>query len=339
VLRAPGRRRRKARRTATAAAAACLALLATACAQTGAGAGVTAAGIDPAISEAIKKEEPVRFHDGQYMENSLQAYLMREVVTALGGKAEVVSSGPAEGAAAMCKADDMVSMDWWRWQFEDGWQQYVVREKCIVEIGTTDYKGEEGWYVPTYVIKGDPARGIAPACPGLPDWRALNQCTDVFATAKTAPKGQYMTGAESWAPAYGDQPRIDNLGLNYEMVFAGSEAALFAELTRAYEQGKPWLGLMWRPNYLTHKYDLTRVEFPPHTKECWGVTYACQWPETIIYQMASAKLPEKHPTVWKILQNYTLDGEQLKGLQALVVEDGLSIEEAAKKWVKDNPQV
>jgi glycine betaine/proline transport system substrate-binding protein len=316
-----------------------LAMLMTACAQTGAVSEQSATDIDPAIGEAIKNEGLVRFHDGQYMENSLQAYLMREVVKAIGGEAEVVASGPAEAAAAMCKADNMVSMDWWRWQFEEGWQQYVVREKCVVEIGTTDYKGEEGWYVPTYVIKGDPARGIAPMCPELPDWTALNKCVDVFKSARTEPKGQYMTGAESWAPAYGDQPRIDNLGLDYEMVFAGSEAALFAELTRAYEQGKPWLGLMWRPNYLTHKYDLTRVEFPPHTEECWGKTYACQWPETIIYQVASAELPEKHPTVWKILQNYELGDEQLESMQALVVNDGLSIEEAATTWVKDNPEV
>jgi glycine betaine/proline transport system substrate-binding protein len=316
----------------------CVVLLATACAPQAAksdGAG----DIDPEITKAIKGEGLVRFHDGQYMENSLQAHLMAGIVNAIGGEAETFVSGPAEGAAEMCKSDNVVSMDFWRWQYEDGWQQYVVEEKCIVEVGTSDYQGEEGWYVPTYVIQGDPERGIEPMCPELPDWKALNECVDVFKTAKTGEKGQYMTGAESWAPAYGDQPRIDNLDLNYEMVFAGSEAALFAELTRAYEQGKPWLGLMWRPNYMTHKYDLTRVEFPKHTEECWGDTYACQWPETVIYQVASAGLEDKHPTVWKILQNYELNDEQLHELQSLVVDDGMSIEEAAEQWVEDNAEV
>jgi glycine betaine/proline transport system substrate-binding protein len=326
-------------RAVAAAASACAVVLATACAPQEATSSSSAAEIDPAVSEAIKKEDLVRFHDGQYMENSLQAYLMKEVVNAVGGKAEVVASGGAEAMAAMSKADDMVSMDWWRWQFEDGWQKYVVKEKSVVEIDTTDYKGEEGWYVPTYVIKGDPGRGIKPACPELPNWEALNRCIDAFKTAKTGSKGQYMTGAESWAPAYGDQDRIDHLKLNYEMVFAGSEAALFAELTRAYEQGKPWLGLMWRPNYLTHKYDLTRVEFPTHTKQCWATTHACQWPETIIYQVASAGLQEKHPTVWNILQKYELNDEQLHAMQSHVVDEGMSIEEAAKAWMKDNPEV
>jgi glycine betaine/proline transport system substrate-binding protein len=123
------------------------------------------------------------------------------------------------------------------------------------------------------------------------------------------------------------------------MVFAGSEAALYADLTRAYEQGKPWLGLMWRPNYMTQKYDLTRVEFPEHTKECWGTTYACQWPETVIYQWASSVIEKDHPTLWRILQNYDLNNDQLQELQAKVIDGGLSPQDAVKDWMQDNRDV
>ncbi|MFF9778765.1 glycine betaine ABC transporter substrate-binding protein [Streptomyces sp. NPDC013978] len=315
-------------------------MLATACAPQEATSSGSEADIDPKVTAALKKEGAVEFVDNLYMENSLQAHLMAQIINEIGGEAEAVeAAGGAETAAAMAKADNMVSMDWWRWQFEDGWQKYVVKEKSIVPVGTSDYKGEEGWYVPTYVIKGDAKRGIKPACPDLPDWKALDKCVDVFKTPRTTPKGQYMTGAESWAPAYGDQDRIDNLKLDYKMVFAGSEAALFAELSKAYERGEPWLGLMWRPNYLTHKYDLTRVEFPPHSAKCWATTYACQWPETVIYRVASAGLESKHPTVWKILKNYSLNDEQLSSMQKLVVDDGMSIKDAAKTWMKQNREV
>jgi glycine betaine/proline transport system substrate-binding protein len=304
-----------------------------------ASAGRAADDIDPAITEAIKKEGPVRFNDDGVVESALQAHLLAETVMAIGGEAEVTTVLPAEGMAAMCKADNQVNMYLWKWQNLDPWNEYVDNQKCIVEAGTSDYAGEEGWYVPTYVIKGDPERGIEPMCPELPDWNALNKCVDVFKTAKTAPKGQYMEGAESWAPYYGDQARIDNLGLNYEMVFAGSEAALFAEFTKAYEQGKPWLGLMWRPNYMTHKFDLTRVEFPPYSDKCWGTTYACQWPETVIYHITSDDLQEKHATVWNIIQNYDLNGDQLQEMQSMVINDGMDTQEAAKTWMEENPEV
>ncbi|MDQ0867803.1 glycine betaine/proline transport system substrate-binding protein [Arthrobacter sp. V1I9] len=240
--------------------------------------------VDSAVASALKEEGEVQFTTLGNIEQDIQANLMVAVVNELGGKAEVLQGAVTETMAAASKGQPIVGMAYWRWQTPELWDKYVIREGGVVEVGTTDYPGEEGWYVPTYVLKGDEKRGIAPACPGLPNWEALNECVSTFATAKTGNTGQYMSGAESWAFAYGDPQRIENLDLNYEMVFAGSEAALYADLTRAYEQGKPWLGLMWRPNYMTQKYDLTRVEFPEHTKECWGTTYACQWPETVIYQ-------------------------------------------------------
>ncbi len=295
--------------------------------------------VDPVIAEALQEEGKVQFSTGGDLEQDIQANLMTETVNALGGEAEVLQSAITETWAAMGKGEPVVAMVFWRWQTPELWDKYVEQEKTVVEVGTTDYPGEEGWYVPTYVIEGDEERGIEPACPGLPDWEALNECKDVFATAKTGDKGQYMSGAESWAFAYGDQPRIDNLGLDYEMVFAGSEAALYADLTSNYEQGKPWLGLMWRPNYMTQKYDLTRVEFPEYTDECWGDTYACQWPETIIYQAASKTIKDDHPTTWNIIKNYDLNNGQLQEMQLMVIDDGLSPKEAVEAWMDDNRDV
>ncbi|WP_411374922.1 glycine betaine ABC transporter substrate-binding protein [Arthrobacter sp. MPF02] len=294
--------------------------------------------VDSEVAAALEKEGKVQFTTVGDLEQDIQANLMTAVVNELGGQAEVLQGAITETMAAASEGQPIVGMAYWRWQMPELWEKYGA-EGGVVEIGTTDYPGEEGWYVPTYVIKGDKERGIEPACPGLPNWEALNACASVFATAKTGDKGQYMSGAESWAFAYGDPQRIENLKLNYQMVFAGSEAALYADLTRAYEQGKPWLGLMWRPNYMTQKYDLTRIEFPEHSEECWGKTYACQWPETVIYQWASSVIEKDHPTLWQILKNYDLNNDQLQELQAKVIDNGLSPQEAVKEWMKDNRDV
>lgn len=274
VLTRPALRTGRRKRAAVAIAATFAVTSLAACAQTESNG--PAAGVDADVSAALQKEGEVVFmsSDGQ-LENGLQASLMQKVIEELGGKAKLQPiTDYTVMATAMAKADNMAVFDFWRWQAPDIWEKFVEKDKSIVELDTTDYKGEEGWYVPTYVIEGDTERGIDPMCPGLPNWEALDGCADVFATAKTGDKGQYMEGAESWAPFYGDQERIDNLGLNYEMVFAGSESALFAELKSAYQKGEPWLGLMWRPNYMTQIMDLTRIEFPPYSDECWGTTYA-----------------------------------------------------------------
>jgi len=333
------RRGPRTRRSAAVAAGVCALTLLAACAQTTAN--KPAEGVSKDVSAALQKEGEVVFvnPDG-LMEASLQAHLLADVVKGLGGEADLKTLTDYNSiSVALSKSDNMYLSDFWRWQAPDIWDKYVEKDKTVVEAGTTDYTGEEGWYVPTYVIEGDPERGIEPMCPGLPDWEALKDCADVFATSKTGDKGQYMEGAESWAPFYGDQDRIDNLGLNYEMVYAGGEAALFAELQRAYQRGEPWLGLMWRPAYPTHAMDLTRIEFPPYSDECWATTHACQWPETVIYQLASAGMEETHPTAWNLLQNYEMPDERLAELQNYVVDDGMSIPDAAQKWVDENPEI
>jgi glycine betaine/proline transport system substrate-binding protein len=148
-----------------------------------------------------------------------------------------------------------------------------------------------------------------------------------------------MSGAKAWGPYYGDGDRIKNLNLNYKMEFAGSEAALQAEWKRAYEQGKPFLGLMWRPHYVTLKYDLTRVEFPPYTPKCWGTTYACNWENIEIYNLTSGGFPEKHPLANEVLKQFNLNNEHAREMMALVNENGMTPEAAAEKWVTENPDV
>ena len=57
-------------------------------------------------------------------------------------------------------------------------------------LGETGLDGASCYFVPTYVIEGDSARDIEPACPQLKNWEQLNECAEAFATIETAPKGR-----------------------------------------------------------------------------------------------------------------------------------------------------
>ena len=88
-----------------------------------------------------------------------------------------------------------------------------------VSFGETGMQAKEEWWYPIYMKE---------QCPGLPDWKALNDCAELFATPETAPKGRYLGGPVTWG-GY-DEERIAALGLNYEVIHAGTDAAMFAEL-------------------------------------------------------------------------------------------------------------
>ena len=86
-------------------------------------------------------------------------------------------------------------------------------------------------------------------CPGLPDWHALldPKCAEAFSTPDTAPKGRYLGGPVTWG-GYDDE-RVQALGLPFEVVHAGTDAAMFAELVSAEERKAPILLWIYSPHW------------------------------------------------------------------------------------------
>lgn len=296
-----------------------------------------------AVSDALKKQGEVETIQHDNSSSAVQAQLYAAVLRAFGGEVEVTSLNDYPSTfAILSKSSNRSDTEMWTGSAPDLVKKYITDEKSVVGApsGVND-SAAEGWYVPTYVIKGDAARGIEASCPGLPDWDALNDCVDLFKTADSGDKGRFVSGAKSWGPAYGDPQRIESLGLNFEVSYAGSEAALQAEWVRAYEQGKPMLGLMWSPHYLTAKYDLTRIEFPPYTPDCWGEgkSYACDWGPLDIFKLSSADYAKDYPAAAGVLENYNLTGEQLGAMMTKVVDEGKTADAVVADWMKENPKV
>lgn len=292
------------------------------------------------VAADLKKDGPIEFLDHQYSSSTIQAELLSQVINKLGGDTKVVAMGDIAAAfPAVAKQPNLFDPEQWRMLEEPLFKKYVDEEKSVVSFEKSELTGEEGWYVPTYVIKGDAARGIKATCPGLPDWKALNACANSFATSRTGDKGQIMSISKAYEPAYGDVQRIENLDLNYQLEFAGSTAALDAEWKRAYDRGEPFLALAWKPTYTGLKYDLTRVEFPPYTPECWGTTYACNWGEVGNQSLANPKFAEKYPTVARIIKSYNLNDSQILAIMTSIQEKGSAPKDAVTQWIADNPKV
>lgn len=288
------------------------------------------------VADALKDEGAVEILDPACCEGSIYAEVLDQVLQRAGGKSSVTQiANITEHFPVLAGQNNGISPSIWDFAMPEQFAKYVDEEGTVREL-QSDIHAEEGWYVPTYVIEGDPERGIEPMCPSLPNWEALNECVDLFKTDETGDKGAFLTAGLEWAKYYGDEDRIKNLGLNYEIVFTGSDAALSAAIKRKYDRGEPFVALAWSPHYVTLKYDLTRVEFPEYTDECWGDTYACNWPDITLYKVMSAEFPEKYPTANAIFEAADLDENDIREMMIAVEEEGLSYEEAAQAWMEEN---
>ncbi|MEE9325613.1 MAG: ABC transporter substrate-binding protein [Dehalococcoidia bacterium] len=221
---------------------------------------------------------------------------------------------------------------------EEGGSGSVVSQEPMGIIGTT------GYWVFTYVIEGDPERGIEATAPDLVDWTDLNQYKDLFKTPESGDKGRWV-GAPVVGWAAHDEERVANLGLEYEHVYLGSEAALFAEIDSYYTRGEPLLFYMWAPHWIPAKYEITRIPLPAYTDECWGYvegvdpTFACDFPTDITFNIANPDWIEENPEAAQFFRNFNLSNDDQNKMILAVDIDEVPIEQAVRQWMAENEDI
>ncbi|MCG8635190.1 MAG: ABC transporter substrate-binding protein [Desulfobacterales bacterium] len=203
----------------------------------------------------------------------------------------------------------------------------------VVDAGTYDVRTREDWWYPDYVEA---------LCPGLPDWNALKRCYSLFATDKTRPYGQYLTGP--WERP--DRARIKALGMKFKRVEVADGAELTKKIIAAIEKRRPIVFFNWSPNWVEAKVPGKFVEFPSYDPECetderWGVNkrllYDCGNPrDAWLKKAAWSGMPEKWPCAFKILQNINFDRKTIAELAYEVDVNREKTDAVAARWLKNN---
>jgi glycine betaine/proline transport system substrate-binding protein len=181
-------------------------------------------------------------------------------------------------------------------------------------------------------------------CPGLPDWKALDACAAKLATAETGGKGRFVGPPADWGKHYSE--RIQALKMNFQEVPVGQAATLWAELQAAYDRKEPVVLFNWTPNFIEAKFEGKFVEFPAYEPACftdpkWGsnpdAIYDCGAPAKGYLKKAGSKqLGEKWPMATEILKKVNFTNAQIAAAAAMVDVEGMTPEDAATKWVKEN---
>ncbi len=232
-------------------------------------------------------------------------------------------------ALASGKADG--SLEVWPSGHASDVKQYIDEQHVIENGGMLGPVGKIGWYIPTYMLEKHPE---------LATWEGFKEPTNVtlFATAETGDKGQFLGGDASFVQY--DADIIKNLGLNFKVVYAGSEQAILAQLDAAYSRRTPILFYLWTPHSIHAKYDLTEVKLPAYSEACYakiaigGVD--CDYPPDKLFKILWPGLKEKAPEAYQLLKamNYSTK-DQIKMI-AEVELNKKNKEQAAREWLTAN---
>jgi len=299
-----------------------------------AGALLSALALTPALAAATpESKDPIKMtiHDwtGQY----LTTKIMGSVLMKAGYNVEYVQADYIAQFAGLESGDLDVAMEMWETTGKDALEASLKTGKTV-DLGETGMNAKEEWWYPMYMKE---------RCPGLPDWRALNKCAKAFATPETTPKGRYLGGPVTWGGF--DDERVEALGLNYEVVHAGTDAALFAELESAYQRKAPILLWVYAPHWAVAKYKGEWVEFPKYTDACykdpkWGVNpnmkYDCGKPFGWIKKVGWKGGEKKWPGAYKAIRNFHIENDEMSNLIVEVDLKGRKVDDVVAEWIQKN---
>ena len=285
------------------------------------------------LALAAESEDPIilTIHDwtGQYV----TTHLMGEILMKAGYNIEYQQADYIAQFAGLESGDLHVAMEMWETTGKQAMDESLATGNTV-DLGETGMDAKEEWWYPIYMKE---------LCPGLPNWEALNDCAEAFSTPETAPAGRYLGGPVTWAGF--DDERVEALGLDYEVVHAGTDAALFAELESAYERKAPFLGWVYAPHWAPAKYEGEWIEFPEYTDECyedpaWGsnpdMAYDCGKPFGWIKKVGWKGGEEKWPCAYEAIRNFKIDNKAMGDMIIEIDLNGRELDDVVGEWIDNN---
>lgn len=294
--------------------------------------GVAVAGIASA-NEMPESDESIKLAVNSWTGAQITTHIAGAVLEEVGYNVDYVNAGYFPQFAAITEGDLHATLEVWS---NNGVEQFnaALDSGNAVDLGDLGIEANEGWAYPAYVEE---------ACPGLPDWKALNDCVEVFATPETFPNGRILSYPEDWAGR--TELMIEGFDLPYEATPGGSEGAMMAELRSAVQREEPIIMMIWAPHWIFQEVDLRWVEMPAWIEECeddpsWGsnpdATHDCSVAAPDLFKMAWVGFEDKWPGAFSILSDFQLTAEdQIAMIHAVDVEER-SLDAVVAEWINDN---
>ena len=207
--------------------------------------------------------------------------------------------------AGMERGDIDITMEIWVDNQLEAYERGINSGK-VVDLGSNFPDSWQGWLVPTYVIKGDPERGIKPMAPDLKSVEDLSRYWKIFKDPENSDRGIFYSCIPGWECQKVNEKKFKAYGLDkhYNIFLPGSDAALNGSMAAAYRRGQPWFGYYWAPTWVLGKYDMTPIEEPPYDENKWGKSYACAYPSVKVNICVNSSLLKRAPEVVEFLKKY-----------------------------------
>ncbi len=222
---------------------------------------------------------------------------------------------------------DLVVENWGHPELQAKYMKAQGGDGSAADLGLTGNKGIIGWYVPPW---------MADKYPDITDWQNLNNYADMFKTSESGDQGTLYDGDPGFVT--NDEALVQNLDLNYKVVFAGSETALIEGFRKAEENKTPYLAYFYEPQWFLSEVPLVKVDLPKYTDGCDAdpEKVDCDYPVYHLNKVASSDWVDAGSPAVDLVKNFQWTNEDQNLVAKYIAEDGMDPADAADKWIADN---
>lgn len=292
--------------------------------------------------------QPIRMADQTWESASFTTHVIRLILShGYGCDVDVVPGTTAATESALALNDLQIIAEQWSGRspiIEQGIEKGDIR----IVGDTLEGGAEQGWYVPDYVVHGDPDRGIAPMAPDLESWSDLPRYRSLFTDPEQPDKGRFLNCPTGWVCEQTNSRLLQLHGLedDYTNFRAGTGAALDSAISSAYEQGLPILFYYWQPAGLMAKYDFHKIQQEPFNPACWDAIVSgdgelCPSDFLLARLSVAVSTPfaQDHPELIEFFGRLQFEPEVLNTAILTMTEQRLAPERVALDFLRTQPDV
>ena len=272
--------------------------------------------------------DPIKVIKNDWTGRRFSTEVVGELLKEMGYNIEYVSAGALPQHPGIAQGNLHLQTEVWTNNVGDLYPNFVDKGEIVV-VGDLGLDPKEGWVYPPYMEE---------KCPGLPNYMALYECQQAFATAATFPNGRVITYPADWGTRSRDL--VASLEMPLEPIPGGSEGAMMADLKSAYAVQDPILMMIWQPHWIFADLDLNFVEWNPVDGECIEETQqketACGFQQAAVHKVVWGGFEAKWPAAFKMVSNFKLTNEDENWAIFEVDNNGRDVEDVAKEWLKTN---
>lgn len=244
------------------------------------------------------------------------------------------------GTSMMEKGEPDIAPEIWSNSMKAALDKAVADKRLRIAGKSLSDGGEEGFWVPAYMVKKDPS---------LATIEGVLKNAKLFKHPEDPDKGAFIGCPAGWncQISTGNLFRAMKMEeAGFELVDPGSSAGLSGSIAKAYERGEGWFGYYWAPTAVLGKYEMVKVDFGSgvdleHFRSCTTQNdcenpKATMYPPSPVHTVTTEAFASRVPEAYDYLTKRAFKNAQMNALLAWMEDNQAEGDVGMEEFLKNH---